>query len=62
MIGKTNVVVDDMFKAHRQGHVAKPMPVDSILKDKSALIIYASSYVFEALYSEHLWKPVQLLN
>jgi len=62
MAGKSDMVVDDMLKAHRQGRVAKPAPVDSIFKDKAALIAYASPYVFEALCPEHLWKPMQLLN
>jgi len=62
MAGKSDMVVDDMLKAHRQGHVAKPMPVDSIFKNKAALIAYALPYVFEALCPEHLWKPMKLLN
>ena len=51
-----------MLMAHRQGRVAKPSAVDSIFKDKAALNTYASPYIFEALSSEHLWKPVQLLQ
>jgi hypothetical protein len=62
MAGKSDEVVNDMLQAHRQGRVAKPSVVDSIFKDKSALITYASPYAFEALCSEHLWKPLQLLH
>ena len=56
--GRTQEQFDTTLQAHQKGRSAKTISIESIFKDRAALLIYSMPYMFEATMDTNWPAPL----